>query len=348
MTVAPICRLLACGLLVACAAVPPASSGEPAPSAVRIKLATLAPKGTSFHKTLIAMGEKWAAAPGGGAALTIYTDGTMGGEGDMVRRMRVGQIQAAMLTVTGLSEIDDSVAALQNMPMMFRSLEEVDFVCEKLQPVLEKKLEEKGFIVLFWGDAGWVRFFSATPATRPDDFKKMKIFSWSGDPTATELWKTAGYQPVPLEFTDILTGLKTGLIDAVATTPSYALAGQFYGSVPHMLNLKWAPLVGATIITKQTWEQLPQPAREAMLVAARDAGREIKLRGRAENEESIEAMKKRGLTVHEVPPEIERVWRDRAEEYYPKIRGSIVPEVMFDRVVELLKEFRSRGPSGGP
>ena len=131
---------------------------------VKIRLATLAPKDTSFHKSLLAMGEKWKKASGGSVALTIYTDGTMGGEADMVRRMRVGQIQASLLTVAGLLQIDESATALQLMPMCFHTFEEFDFVSEKLRPMMEKKLEEKGFVSLFLGDAGWVRFFSKKPA----------------------------------------------------------------------------------------------------------------------------------------------------------------------------------------
>ncbi len=127
--------LLALGLAGAAAAVGrPASAVEP----IRIRLATLAPKGSSFHHALLAMGERWRQAPGGGVTLTIYTDGTMGGKADMVRRMRVGQLHAAMLTVVGLSEIDRSVTALQNLPLMFRSLDEVSYVREKLAPLLDR------------------------------------------------------------------------------------------------------------------------------------------------------------------------------------------------------------------
>ncbi|MBI4026004.1 MAG: TRAP transporter substrate-binding protein DctP, partial [Verrucomicrobia bacterium] len=198
-----ILRFLLFGALQALIA---ASSLPAAEGQARVKLATLAPRGTSFHQTLQTMGEKWRQSPGGGVALTIYPDGTMGGEANMVRKMRAGQIQAAMLSVGGLSEIEDSVRALQNMPMMFHSLEEVDYVREKLQPALEKKFLEKGFVILFWGDAGWVRFFSRHPAVRPDDFKKLKMFAWSGDNNQIDIMKSAGYHPVPLEYTDTLTG----------------------------------------------------------------------------------------------------------------------------------------------
>src|SRR5574342_428424 len=123
---------------------------------VKVRLGTIAPRGSSYAKHLLAMGEQWRQAPGGGVLLTIYPDGTMGSEADMVRRMRLGQLQAGMLTAVGLAEIEPAVAGLQNLPMMFRSLEEVDYIGEKLQPTLERRLADKGFVVLFWGDTGWV------------------------------------------------------------------------------------------------------------------------------------------------------------------------------------------------
>ena len=115
-------------------------------SPVRVRLGTLAPRGSSYTKHLVAMGEQWRQAPGGGVLLTVYPDGVMGSEADMVRRMRLGQLQAGMLTATGLAQIEPAVTGLQLMPMMFRSLEEVDYIGERLQPMLEKRLEEKGFV----------------------------------------------------------------------------------------------------------------------------------------------------------------------------------------------------------
>ena len=312
-----------------------------AEGAARIKLATLVPRGTSLHQILQTMGDKWTKTSNGNVAITIYADGTMGSEADMVRRMRAGQIQAAMLSVGGMSEIEESVRGLQNMPMMFRSLEEVDYIREKLRPKLEKRFLEKGFVVLFWGDVGWIRFFSKKPAVLPDDFKKLKMFVWSGDNHQIDIMKAAGYHPVPLEFTDTLMGLQTGLIEAVPAAPFYALAGQFYNPAPHMLEVNWAPLVGGTVILKKTWDALSSADREAFLKAATEAGEQIKTKSRAESIESVEAMKKRGLTVHSVSPEAENQWRVFAEGIYPKIRGSIVPADMFDEVQHLLKEYRA-------
>jgi TRAP-type C4-dicarboxylate transport system substrate-binding protein len=313
----------------------------PAAAQSRIKLGTLAPRDSSFHRILLAMGEKWRQAPGGGVTLTVYPDGAMGGEADMVRKMRIGQVQAGMLTVVGLAEIDPAVTALQNMPMMFRDLQEVDYIREKLRPNLEKRLLDKGFVVLFWGDAGWIRFFSRQPVVHPADLKKTKLFVWAGDNSQVDLMKSAGYQPVPLETSDILPGLQTGLINAVPTIPYFALSTQLYNQAPHMLALNWAPLVGGTVVTRKVWDSLPPETCAALQKAANDAGAQIKARSRTESDEAVAAMQKRGLIVHAVTPEIEAEWRKTVDAYQDQIRGKIVPADMYDEVRRLLQDYRA-------
>lgn len=309
--------------------------------AVKIRLGTLAPRGTSWHRSLLEMGEKWRAAQGPGAAFIVYTDGSQGGEADMVRRMRVGQLNAALLSVVGLTEIDDSVAALQKMPMMFRSWEELDYLREKLRPGLEKRFLDKGFVVLFWGDAGWVRFFSREPALRPADYRKMKVFAWAGDNPQVDIMKALGYQPVVLEISDILPGLQTGMISMVPSTPFYALIGQFYNHAPYMLDMNWVPIVGAVVVTRKAWDAMTPSAQQALRQAGDAVGAELRAISRRENEESVEAMKKRGLRVQPVTPELEAEWRGVAEQAYPMIRGRMVPAELFDEVQRLLREYRA-------
>ena len=326
-------------LVLLCALVP---AGVMAADTVKVKLATLVPKDSSFHKSLQGMGEKWRQASGGSVTLTLFTDGTQGGEADMVRRMRIGQLQGALLSVGGLSLIEESVAGLQLMPMMFRSLDEFDAVRDQMRPALDKKFADKGFVVLFWGDAGWVRFFSKQPGVRPDDFKKMKMFVWAGDSRTTEIMKAVGINAVPLEQTDVLVNLQTGLIDSVPSVPFYALAGQFYGPAPHMLEINWVPLLGATVVTKKVWDTIPVAQRPALLKAAAEAGQLIKQRSRAEGDESVEAMKKRGLKVQTLAGDDLAAWHKFAEEVYPRIRGKAVPVEMFDEVQNQVKEYRAK------
>jgi TRAP-type C4-dicarboxylate transport system substrate-binding protein len=310
----------------------------------RVKLTTLAPKGSSYHRALQEMGAAWAGASGGEVDLVIYAGGIQGGEAAMVERMWIDQAQAGLLTAAGLERIEPAVAGLQNMPMMFRDLGELDHVRRELQPELERRMLEKGFVVLAWLDTGWVHFFSRTPVVHVDDLKKLKLFTWAGDAKTMQTMASAGLKPVPLETADILTGLQTGLIDAVPMPPFYALASQVYRPAPHMLDLNWAPLVGALVITERAWQRLPAGARPALRDAALAAGAAIQAAGRREAAESIQTMRdKWGLTVHAVSPEVEASWRAAAEAAYPSIRGAMVPTEIFDRVQALLEARRAAG-----
>ncbi len=315
----------------------------------RIKLTTIAPRDSSYHKALQRMGQEWRRASGGAVEVIIYPGGIQGGEAAMVDRMRINQVQAALLTGTGLTEIEEAVAGLQNMPMVFRSLEELDYVSEQLRPMLEKRMREHGFISLFWGDTGWVRFFTKDPVLTPDDVRRTKLFTWAGHTPTADLYREAGFHVVPLETGDILTSMTTGLIDAAPVIPLIALTSQLYAHAPHMLELDWAPLVGALVITQKSWEQIPFAIRMELVKSARKAGDDITAAGRRESDESVVTMKNRwGLQVQPVSSEVEAVWRVEVEKVYPTIRGALVPAEIFDEVQRLLTDYRSETLAGQP
>lgn len=311
---------------------------------VKIRLGTLAPRGTTWHRALLEMGEKWRAGQGPGATFIVYTDGSQGGEADMVRRMRVGQLNAALLSVVGLNEIDESITALQKMPLVFRSWDEVDHVREKLRPALERRFFDKGFVVLYWGDAGWVRFFSKEPVAHPPELRRLKLFAWAGDSAQADIMKSMGYHPVVLEVADILPGLQTGMVSAVPSTPFWALTLQFYTQANYMLDLNWAPLVGAVVVTRKAWESMSPAGQKALREAGEAAGIELRALSRREDELAVQAMKKRGLKVQPLTPEIEAEWRQVAEQFYPLIRGRLVPADQFDEVQRVLAEYRGKRP----
>lgn len=310
---------------------------------VKIRLGTLAPSGSSFYSALAEMREAWRNASGGAVDLVIYPDGVQGSEAEMVRMMRARSLSAGMFTVVGLSEIDKSVGGLSFLPLTFRSWEEYDYVVEKISPRLEKLLLDKGFVVLFWGDAGWVRFFSKTAAVHPDDFKPLNMFTWAGNAYQVDLMKALGYHPVPRETADILPGLRTNLINAIPVPPSQALQGQIYTIANHMLNLKWSVLSGGTIIRKDVWDKIPADIQAKLRSAAEKAGSRIRASDRKEDEESITAMQKKGLIVHQVTPQVEQEWLNLTKILYPELRGKTVPADIFDEVQRLVAEYRARG-----
>jgi TRAP-type C4-dicarboxylate transport system substrate-binding protein len=314
---------------------------------ITIRLGTILPSGTPQHAALQSMGEQWRKVSGGTVNLILYPDGRLGGESEMVKKMRIKQLNAALLSVVGLSEIDPDVTGLQLMPLVFRSWDEVDFVREKIRPMLEQRLRAKGFEVLFWADAGWVHFFSKEPALTPDDFRKTKIFVWAGDVRESEILKSLGCRPVGLETTDILLGLNTDLINAVPMPPLIALASQLYGPAPHMLDLNWCPIVGAAVIRSEVWNRVPSAIRQQLREIAEVTGTDIRREGRLENDESVRAMQARGLQVRAVPPEAAELWQATAAELRRKMRGTMVPDDIFDEVERQLAVYRHGAGAAG-
>ena len=323
--------LLLCGLMGSSAL----ASDKP------LRIGTLAPKNSLYHRQLLEIGEAWRQAQGGNAKYVVFPDGSQGGEAELARRMRIGQLQGALLSIVGLSEIEPSINALQSIPLLFKTWEEVDYVREKMRTSMEKKFLDKGFVVLAWGDAGWVRFFSKDALMRPDDFKKMKFFSFAGESEQQEIMKSLGFTPVPLETTDILPSIQTGMINVVPSTPYFALATQIYGKVPHMLEINWAPVVGALVVTQKAWDDMSPAGRQALRSAGEKAGVLIRNKARQEVEEAVEAMRKRGLVVNKPNPDQLREWQELADKLYPRIRGNLVPAETFDEVFQHVKAYRA-------
>ena len=325
------------------ATVAPAASAQPPPL---VKVGTLVPEGSSLHVILKEMGEKWKQAPGGGAQLRFYAGGVLGDEPAMVQKMRVGAIQGGVFTVVGLAQIDPSVYCL-TVPMMYRSYEELDYVWEKMKPALEKRFRQKGFEILNWADAGWVTFFSKEPVLLPDDLKRRKFFVWAGDNKAADLWKSAGYSPVPLASTDILPGLQTGLINTFSVTPLTALSFQWFALAPHMADLKWQPLPGATIVAAKVWGEIPAELRPLLEQAAAAAGGKLQARIDALNDQAVDAMRQRGLSITHVTPEMEERWqaivRDKG---LPVFVGTHFSRETLDAVQETLRVYRRSRDEG--
>ena len=308
-------------------------------SPIRIRIGTAAPEGSIWHESLQQMKQDWERIAGNRVKVTIFPGGTQGDEATMLDRVRIRQLQGVALSGAVLSQADNGVSALL-VPMMISSDEELDFILERLIPTLDRRLEEKGFIVLNWGDVGWVRFFSKEKALSLEDIRKMKLFTSAGDPETERLYRDFRFNPVPMAVTDLLPNLVTGVIDAFSVPPLFALANQSFSRAPHMLDLKWAPLVGATLIRKDTWEQIPQDLRPQLMQAARKAADQRREEIRALDESSIAVMQEKGLEVAPIDRALSRRLHAEAEDAWSKIRGKMAPAELFDQVVDLRGKFR--------
>ncbi|MEZ5332798.1 MAG: TRAP transporter substrate-binding protein DctP [Thermoanaerobaculia bacterium] len=313
--------------------------------ATTIKLASLAPEGSVWGKALEEMGADWEAVTDGRVELRIYPGGVAGDDPDVVRKMRIGQLQAATLTVTGLADIDDAFEIF-GVPLVFDSYDELYAVLDRMEAELAARLEAKGFVLLHWGYGGWAQLFSKRPIRTVADLKAQKLFVWAGDDDRVQLWKKVGFQPVPLAGTDILTGLQTGLIDVLPSPPIAALSFQWFRQTPYMLDLGAGPLVGGTVVVKSVWDKLAEADRAALRRSAKEFEARLEAAVPDQDREAIEQMTQRGLEVTEASDPAE--WRAVAEEFTRQSRGDIVPAEMLDRLLEARDAVRSAAGGTSP
>jgi len=106
---------------------------------VRIKLGTLAPQGSTWHQLLQEMAQKWSQASNGQVELKIYAGGTQGNEGEMIRKISIGQLHAASITAIGLHEITPEPQA-EDVPFLIDSYDKYAYVHGKLRPRLDEAL----------------------------------------------------------------------------------------------------------------------------------------------------------------------------------------------------------------
>jgi len=315
------------------------TAAAPSRALVLIKLGTVAPPGSSYDQILEEMGRQWAEASGGTVKLRIYPGGVAGSEGDMVRKIGIGQLQAASLTTIGLHDITPEPQVL-DVPMLIQSPEELDYVLAHVKDRLDRSLAAKGFVAVSWADVGAIRLFSTFALKSPAQAAKAKVWAWQGDPASSDAWQRIGFQPVVLSSTDIIPSLQTGMINTVAEPPLYAFASRTFDKANHMLDLSWSLLTGATVVRKETWDRIPPDVRAKLLAIAQAAGRKMSVEVRKLNEDSIGQMKAQGLIVDR--PSDPAGWRTAGERSWTVVREKVVPKDLFDEVKRLVLEYRAQ------
>ena len=313
-------KLALAALLAALA--PAAASAQ-----VTIKLGTLAPQGSTWHELLKDMAQRWDQASNGQVKLRIYAGGAQGSEGDMVRKMAIGQLQAAAITGVGMHDVVPEPQAL-SVPFLYDDEKQVECVLEKLRPQLEQALAKRGLIALQWSRIGAIGLFCSKPFATPAAAKDAKVWAWEGDPKSVDAYRAAGFHPVVLSSSDIVPSLQTGMIDCVPNVPLYVLTARLFDRAKYMLDVPWSYMVGATLVRKEAWDKVPADLRPKLLAIAEELGNKVDMEVKRLNDDAIVAMQRQGLTVVKGDA---AAWRAAMEKSWPIVRGGVIPAEFFDQ-----------------
>jgi TRAP-type transport system periplasmic protein len=308
-----------------------------------LKIATIAPEGSSWMRSMREGAEEIKKRTNGRVELKLYGGGIMGTEKTVFRKMRAGQLHGGAFTASALEEIYPDIR-LYGLPFMFRSYEEFDFVRVRMDRDLLEGLENAGFVSFGFADAGMSQLMARVPVRTVEDLKGQKAWVPEGDAISYAVVESLGLAPVTLPITDVMTGLQTGLIDAIGSSAVGAVAFQWHTRVKYVTDTPLVFLVGTLVIDKQVLSRLDKGDQEIVREVMGRIYKDFDRQGRKQNEEASKALEKHGLVTVKQPPEEVARWRQSADTVIRGMAGQgVFSASMFARLQELIAEYRQKG-----
>jgi len=330
-------QLLAFFLLLLCAFT--ARAEEP----YVLKFATLAPLGSTWMNIIAEWAGKVDKESQGRLKFKLYPGGVSGDEPDMLRKIRFGELNGAAMTGHGIGYIYSPARVLE-MPFLFRTYGEVDYVRAKMMPEIRAGFRKNNYELLGWMEVGFVRFFSRTPIRSMDDLKKRRIWLWEGDPLGMAVFSASDISPVPLPITEVFTSLSTGLIDTVVAPPLGAIALQWFTKTPYMTEIPMADGIGGLLVSSKFFDKLPTDLQALLLRTGNETSEKLLTETRKDNEKSLAVLKQNGVSFT-------LGWKDVKESDVLRIRdraaadlakSGYIPADVYERARKALDEYHQK------
>ena len=329
-------KIIGLSLLVSLMLVQPSRGAE---KSWVIKLATLAPEGSSWMKTFNAVNTEVMEKTEKKVQFRIYPGGILGDETDMLRKLKIGQIQGVALTSGGLSAIFKDMDVLQ-IPFLFQTYEEIDAVLKKMDSFFRKGFEDNGYVLLGWSEAGFVYLMSTIPIASVADLKKAKVWIWEDSPMSKAIFDEAGVKAIPLTIPDVLVGLQTGLVEVVYIPPTGAISLQWFTKVKYLTNVPLIYLAAGVVVKKDIFKQIPQTYQNFVLESFQQHLNQLKIITRNENRDAVNVMVKNGVKI--VTPSKNQIdeYKRLSDRAMSHISGPTFSKKVLEEMTSLLESYR--------
>ncbi len=311
---------------------------------VVIKIATLAPEGSTWMRIFNELNDEVKAKTGKKVRFRIYPGGVLGDEDDILRKMHIGQIHGAVLTSSGLAALFSEINVFQ-IPFLLQSYDEADYLLMKMDAFFRKGFRDNRHVLLGWTEMGFVSLMSTVPIAVLNDLKKAKVWVWENSPMAQIIFDEAGVIPIPLTMPDVLVGLQTGLVDVVYAPPAGAISLQWFTKIKYMTDIPLIYLIGGIVIKQGVFNKIPKVSQDVLMECLQKYMEKLKSLVRNENQEAVRVMKKHGIKIIKPPKEEIDQFRklsDRALARLAGSRGKVFSEGIRNEVEVYLDNYRSR------
>jgi len=266
----------------------------PAFAVTTLKIATVAPDGTTWMQELRKGGEEIARRTEGRVNIRYFPGGVMGNDNSVLRKIRIGQLQGGVIISGGLTDIYPDID-LYNIPFIFRSYDEADYVRERMDPILIKGLAEHGFVSFGLSEGGFAYLMSKRPIHSIDDLKECKVWVPEGDLISRTVFEAIDVTPIPLPLTDVLTGLQTGLIDTIAGSAIGAIALQWHTQVKYLVDEPLVYLYATLIIDSKSFDRIGSPDQAVVREVMEATFHKLNQLTRKDDADARRALKAQGI-----------------------------------------------------
>ena len=314
---------------------------------VVIKMAAIAPKGSNIANVFEEIGKQVWEKTNHEVAFKIYWGGVQGDEKDVLRKMRLGQLQGGGFMGATLGTIVPEVRVTE-IPYVFWNSGEVDYVRSQLESSMTKQFADKGFVVLGWMDLGFIYSFSKVPITSLEVARKQKWWTMEGEPMGRAMFDALGISPISLSLSDVATALSTNLIDCAPSTTFGAVAFRWYTRFKYMDGFPSTSILGATLINKDIWDKISPGSQKIILDIARKEHEKIVSTIRQDNAKSLALLKKSGVRVvrsDEGSAKDGDYILAAAKKVREGLVGKLYSQELLDRTFALLAEYRRAHPN---
>jgi TRAP-type C4-dicarboxylate transport system substrate-binding protein len=315
--------------------VPGSQAPVAAGTQIEIKVATLAPRNSPFMREFEKLDKKLRAGTNDAVRIRLYTSGSAGDENDVLRKMRTGQLDAAMITSDGLGLVLPEVNVLRT-PGVVTTYKQLEAVQNVMLPEFNKSFEEKGFKLIAWGEAGEYRYFSREPVVQPSDIKRMRPWLWPSSPIMKEMWKAIGATPVPLGMGEVYGAVQTKMIDLVESTPITYVALQWQNTdLAYVTDETSGVLIGAWLINKSVFDKLQPEWQKLMLSLADENNQAMRMRTREADGQAFKRLVERGLKVTKLNDAGKKQMAEVRQQVRSAMTGRIYSAELLDRVQKI-------------
>ncbi|MGB0454660.1 MAG: TRAP transporter substrate-binding protein DctP [Bacteriovoracaceae bacterium] len=300
--------------------------------ALRIKVGVLAPEGTSWSNNLKKLAKEIKKATDGKVKIKYYFGGAQGDEEDVLRKIRVGQLQGGVFTGKTLGEIYPDFRALE-IPFNFKGDREL---AKKTLAEVEKRMTEgftsKGFANLGLTEIGSVYFVSKKPIRNLGGLKGLKIWSWQGDKLVDHFIDEMNLVGVPLSLPDVLSSLTTGIIEAAYAPPLAILALQWNTKVKYLVDFPLTYSFGAFLISQKAFKKISPEHQKKIIEISKKYIQNINDENHKANTESLAALKSSGIEFIKFPQkDIEEAIKVRGK-LIKRMQGKMISKEMINFV----------------